>query len=586
VAAVMDEVSVRTSGMTTTFTHFKILLVAGRGLLSVSARVRDKTRTGGGTALQLSRCPLRSVRGLLVVVLCLDVAIAFAAYEAPQAKPAQIVGRVVDASSNQGVAGATVSLSANLGRTMLVNVTSATDGSFVFPAVPPGIYAVFVKKLGYLPGRLGQRTPLDNLRPTEVTIANGQRVGDLTVVIWRAGIVSGAAFDEVGTPLVEATVQAFRETYNAGYSSFVSAATAKTDDRGEYRLSSLLPGRYVVSVRSTEGLAAVFFPGSIRSLEATVLEISTGTEIPGTNIHVGGVKQRGALRGRIRGVDGAQVRLFVDEPGARVSDLPLLETDTNDGTFLFEGVPLGYFLIQLIPKDLKLPITNSVIVIDREAIKDIQIEPIAGGRIVGRVNDVTGSPVTISGTIGVRRADGVRMPPLRESLHRYSLDGTGSFTTGPLTPGKYTIGLADLAPGWRLDSIQVNGVTSAGEVVTVGDQENVPVALRVVKSPWPSISGRVFDSRGGSMAGALIYVFPTNRALWRDFGPAPSRLRMLVTRTDGTFTAEFPRGEYFLAARIQPIQDPWMGAPILEQLAIDTPKVLVTSTAQINLTAK
>jgi hypothetical protein len=445
---------------------------------------------------------------------------------------------------------------------------------------------VWIRKAGYLSGRLGQRTPLDNLRPTEVTIANGQLVGNLSVVIWRAGIVSGSVFDDVGTPLVAASVQAFRETYNAGYSSFVSAGRGKTDDRGEYRLPNLVPGRYVVSVRSTEGLAAVFFPGSIRSLEATVLEISAGTEIPATNIHVSGVKQRGGLRGRIRGLDEAEVLLFIDEPGARVVDLPLLETKTNDGTFVFERVPFGDVRVQLIPNDIKLPITDAVVVIDREEVKDIQIEAIAGGRVVGRVTDAAGGPTTISGTIGVRRADGILMPPLRQSLHRYPFAGTSGFTTAPLTPGKYTIGLADLPPGWRLDTIQVNGVTSAGEVVTVGDQGNVSVTVRVVKAPWPSISGRVFDSRGRAMTDALIYVFPTNRALWKDFGPAPPRLRMLITRTDGTFTAEFPHGEYFLAARSRPIQDSWMGTPILEQLAINTPKVLVTSTAQINLTAK
>jgi hypothetical protein len=81
-----------------------------------------------------------------------------------------------------------------------------------------------------------------------VTLADGQRVGNVVVRMWRPGAISGTVVDEAGEALVNVRVRAFRQTSGSGRSRFLGAATATTDDRGEYRLSGLLPGEYIVLV--------------------------------------------------------------------------------------------------------------------------------------------------------------------------------------------------------------------------------------------------------------------------------------------------------------------------------------------------
>ena len=60
------------------------------------------------------------------------------------------------------------------------------------------------------------------------------------------GSIAGTISDEEGEPVAGVSVQAMSKVFNQGKSALQARGSAKTDDRGNYRLYDLPPGRYYV----------------------------------------------------------------------------------------------------------------------------------------------------------------------------------------------------------------------------------------------------------------------------------------------------------------------------------------------------
>jgi hypothetical protein len=104
--------------------------------------------------------------------------------------------------------------------------------------------------MGYVDGAAGRRRPGG---PSQsITLADGERIGDVTVRIWKHASITGTVVDEMGEPVIGVQVRAFRREFAGGRPRYVAGAvfiqpSAVTDDRGIYRLGMLTPGDYVVS---------------------------------------------------------------------------------------------------------------------------------------------------------------------------------------------------------------------------------------------------------------------------------------------------------------------------------------------------
>jgi protocatechuate 3,4-dioxygenase beta subunit len=160
-----------------------------------------------------------------------------------------IVGQVIDAVTGKPLRDAIVSITtdsegARAESPAAVPILTSADGYFVFRDLARGAFVIRAAKQGYTDGLAGRRRPGGPAQP--VTLAEGQRVGNIAVRMWRPAALTGTVVDEADEPLVNVRVRAFRRTIGAGRPRFVGAATATTDDRGEYRLGGLLPGEYIV----------------------------------------------------------------------------------------------------------------------------------------------------------------------------------------------------------------------------------------------------------------------------------------------------------------------------------------------------
>ncbi len=186
--------------------------------------------------------------------------------EAPAAATGVIAGRVIDAQSGQPLAGIVLQVAPSApgvgARPAPVRVVSDSQGRFVFSGLTRGSYLIpataggngyspngfVVTGMGfpigaYLEGGFGQRRPNGPLRA--IDLADGQRITDAEIKLWKSAVVSGRVVDEAGEPMVGVVVGVVQLNSEG---RLLNGPTMRTDDLGAYRFSGLLPSNYVVFV--------------------------------------------------------------------------------------------------------------------------------------------------------------------------------------------------------------------------------------------------------------------------------------------------------------------------------------------------
>jgi protocatechuate 3,4-dioxygenase beta subunit len=222
-----------------------------------------------------------------------------------------VIGRVIDQGSGQPVSGAVVTIGStglstttNMfigGPTLRTSTPGALDGSnrssdlrvltdgqgrFAFLDLPAGSFQFGVMATGYIGGGYGQRRPGSAPQPFE--LADGQRVADVVVPVWKFGAFSGTITDEAGEPIVGLPVTVLQWQVLAGRRRLVgSGQSAATDDRGVYRIGTLTPGDYVVAVvvpQTSKPLAIVEEGRGVPAgeLPASVARASDPATLPGS----------------------------------------------------------------------------------------------------------------------------------------------------------------------------------------------------------------------------------------------------------------------------------------------------------------
>ena len=156
-------------------------------------------------------------------------------------------------------------------------IMTGGDGRFVFHSLPPGQYQLATNLNGYAASLAstnsntammmltGATAGATASAPSAYALTEGERLTDLKLRLWKYGSISGTVLDDGAEPGIGLTVQAMRRVLIGGRARYLPAAFARTDDRGVYRIATLLPGDYLVLVPQTQvALPAALIEGLMK----------------------------------------------------------------------------------------------------------------------------------------------------------------------------------------------------------------------------------------------------------------------------------------------------------------------------------
>src|SRR5258708_5167357 len=221
-----------------------------------------------------------------------------------------ISGSVVEGENNNPIRKAVVTLT--LQGTPRRWATARTDGSgrFQFEGLPAGKYDLRAAKANEGAAIYGA----DSVRELSdlITLSDGQTRNGIILRFFRRGSISGHVYDSDGEPVLGMNVSLLRPGRDLGAPVLFNFRDAQTDDRGEYRIGNLDPGKYYLRANPgpqrgtpTPGrqtmLVEQYFGGARDSQDASPIYLRGAESLAGLDFHL--IPEAAVdIRGRVLGV--------------------------------------------------------------------------------------------------------------------------------------------------------------------------------------------------------------------------------------------------------------------------------------------
>lgn len=539
-----------------------------------------QTKAGGTGAATTAAPPVASLEGTVV-----------RATDGQPLKKARLTLRRVFDAQPQGLPGGPGSQEAMRMEMMMREQTrnapyiAASDvtGKFTIPNVTPGRYRLTVERQGYVRTEYGQRQP--GRAGATITLNGGQKMGDLLFRLLEDGVISGRVTDEDGEPVISGNVQVMRLAYARGQKQLVPAGGGATNDKGEYRVFGLTPGRYFVSATASpqfggpggarfsqespaleEVYAPSFYPGTTDPQNAMPLQVGAGDEI--TSIDLSIAPQRAfRIRGRITappqpdasqqrrgGIQATLLRRTSSGSLGRAM-AQQAQVDQEQGTFEFRAVLPGAYLLMTATSDGRRWVSHR--------------EPVDVGRAdIEGINIVMGSGIDVGGKVRLEGMAGVTLNQVRVSVvprdEQFfgvpsSVAGPdGTFTLPGLSTETYFFQVQGVPPGSYLKSARIGGEELVETGIAIPAKAGSALEL-VVSGNAGRVEGVVLDSDSLPAAAVTVVLVPSARRRAN-----PTFYRTATTDAQGKFTMQsLPPGDYKLFAWDDVDPGAWQDAEFL-----------------------
>jgi hypothetical protein len=187
-------------------------------------------------------------------------------------------------------------------------------------------------------------------------------------------------------------------------------------------------------------------------------------------------------------------------------------------------------------------------------------------------------PVSLSGRVewapGDQPPSSVAAPMLepadgRRSLgllspKSFSLDAQSRFTIEGLMAGEYVLRF----PSQTVESIIWDGQDYTGRPFDGSGGRDIEGVVVTLTTKSSFVAGAVTDGTATMATSAAVIVFPLERERWSGYGLYPTRLRSVLTTTDGHFRIDgLPRGDYNIIAVSVSQERAWIDPAFLASAA-------------------
>ena len=400
-------------------------------------------------------------------------------------------------------------------------VITDTQGRFALTELEPGAYRISIASNGYVRQEYGQR-----IFPGQGTLLNltaGQIIRDLVVHLTETGNVSGRITDSNGQLAVGAPVQLLKVAYNAiGQKTFQDGGTTRTNDRGEYRIYWVTPGRYYVVAGTPPGPVTgapsspndsqdrygfTFYPGVADSTRASTIDVQSGSDAhadfsvpPQQLFHVRGkvVDSTGKPPSSI------SVSFAFQSVTGQTGAFSIGQSyDSTTGNFDVPNFTPGSYIVQV-----------ATATVERETIEVVNAN-------VDNLSFILGTGAVLNGHLrvdgpgnslsaGAERAR-VQLRGINVALtvSHNSVEADGNFKIDSISPADYRAVVTNLPVELYAKEVRLGGLDLMNQTIHVTSGTPIGGTVEVLLSPNVSqIEGTVLDDRGQPIAGLLVVLVP------------------------------------------------------------------------------
>ncbi|HOK46590.1 MAG TPA: carboxypeptidase-like regulatory domain-containing protein [Bryobacteraceae bacterium] len=483
----------------------------------------------------------------LLIAACLTGA-------AQQQELCTVEGRVVKAGSGEPLSRARVLLQKVNSRDGY-SASTNESGRFVIQNVAPGRYRLGAERNGYLRAYYGQRRL--NQPASVLTLEPGQRVENIVLNLVPFGVITGRVVDEHDEPVARVRMAALRLGYENGRRELRSGGSvATTDDRGQYRIFGLAPGKYYVSATPSsnfeniaedsgdEQYVPLYYPGVTDPGQAAPLEVAAGAEINSVDFRLARMPTV-RVRGKVVTSDpdvrvDRRIAVFLNPRGTPFTASRNAVID-QEGNFEIRGVAPGSYVLTAFRTDRQSSLFARLpIEVGGSSIDGIQLMLLPSLEVTGRVRFEDGA----GKMEGLRVTLGPRSGGIGTRFNMAQVKPDGTFVLPNVPADEYRISVTGLAEDCYLKAVRLGGMDVSGGHVNL-TQGGVPGPLEIVLSAAGGrVEGTVLRDDQQPAAGATVVLVPDSERRHRS-----DLFRSAVADDSGSFVLRgIPPGNYRLLA--------------------------------------
>jgi hypothetical protein len=433
-----------------------------------------------------------------------------------------VEGMVIQSQSSDPIKKAEVSLNDVGGAPGTRLAITDSAGRFKLADVSPGSYRVVVTRTGFVHPRARKEDA--SREPALVTVLPKQEITGLVYRLAPASILAGRVLDEDDAPLPDARIEVFKSSYGRNGQRMVSAGFATTDDRGQYRLAGLDPGRYYLQVTFTdpssllggprsgpiEGYSSLFYPGVTDAGQAAAVALGEGEERPGvdfklTPAHI--VHIQGQVRypdGRLAGKE--IVVNLVPRLGAGFGGRGGVSVG-GDGGFRFDGVTAGSYILSAYPAQGRTTNVRQLLEVGETDLDGLRVTLKSATDLRGRIRFEGDRQVRLAGLRVFLSPTDETMLLTRDS-GRATIEADGSFVFHSVADGQYAIEIGNLPEDCFLKAVNLGDRPVAAGELNINESSAASALELVVSAAGGRVDGSLTDEKQRPAANVTVVLVP------------------------------------------------------------------------------